>query len=77
MTALEQTQEKHIDELKAENDLLRLQVRELKTRIYGAKSERRETEEADGQGLLEGVVEAMLEDEPAKDIQAKPKRAKA
>ncbi len=83
MSGIEQAQEKEIGHLKSEighlkSEIghLRLQVRELKAQIYGAQSERRVCEDSDGQSLLDGVAEAMIEDEPAKKEEPKGKRVK-
>ena len=77
MSIIEQAQQKRISDLKVEVDLLRLQVRELKAQLYGAKSERRAASDCDGQSLLDCVAEAMLEDVPSEPEQPEGAEGKA
>lgn len=77
MSTVEQAQQKQISDLKVEVDQLRLQVSELKTQLYGAKSERRDASDCEGQSLLDCVVEAMLEDVPAEQDQPEGAQGKA
>ena len=50
---------REVQELKSENKVLSLQVKELQKQLYGSRSDKRPSREDPGQGKLEGIEEGV------------------
>ena len=55
---------KEVRELKSENKVLSLQIKELQKQLYGSRSDKRPSSEDPGQGTLEGIEEGAWNEPP-------------